>query len=386
MSRQFLCAALDERRTSLCRTIILLLIWGLLTTRASGQICQPPDDADFKREPTFWCQLHANINITRGCRTHVEEIIEPPWSAGRLVRYVPHQANQFISDVQATEFKNGVLKDVASAELTPDSSGTNTAITLRISTSEQPLLIRLHYVVVRGVEFYQPCDVTKDEFEDEEGVTYQIVKWSPGGKSAQYVRSLQATFSLHYSAEMTYNDSPVKKTSDFQIRSLTNTSIAFHKIQVTHGGNATNIKPATTVFYFRGIAPTGSAECPNSRTCAREVDMLREKFKGDGLRKAVIGAGIGIGVLAVIVAIAMWVACCKSLTKKKTGNMDNLPISLRHFAYDTGDDKPSGQLRQWARGKNNVGKKEYLAIELSPGNKQESSDLQRPEDGARSRV
>eukprot|EP00178_Gracilaria_changii_P016534 TRINITY_DN475_c0_g1_i1.p1 TRINITY_DN475_c0_g1~~TRINITY_DN475_c0_g1_i1.p1 ORF type:complete len:386 (+),score=37.22 TRINITY_DN475_c0_g1_i1:262-1419(+) len=368
--------ALEMRKTRLLKALMLLILWRLQYSQAYGQICEAPANADFDREPIFWCRLHTNINITQGCATKVVEVIQPPWSHGRLVRYIAHQPNQRILNVEAFQFVGGVEKELSVTEVEPDSSQTSTAITLRTSVTKEPFLVRLIYEVENGVEYYVACDLTKDEFQDEDNKRYQLVKWSSGARSAKYIRSLKATFSLHESAHMTFADSPVKRTSDFEVKSVRNTSVASEQIRVTHSGNATNSKPGTIVFYFRGVTSRGSVGCPNSRSCEREADMIREKFVGDGLSKVVIGISIGVGLLVAIVAIGMWIACCKSLTKKKTRNMDNLPISLRHFAYDTGDDKPSGQLRQWARGKKNVGKIEYLAIDLSPGNKQQESEAE----------
>ncbi|CAN8064018.1 unnamed protein product [Agarophyton chilense] len=371
-------APMDD--TAYLRKVLCLFLWSSLFIQGRTQSCEAPDGADFDREPTFWCGLDANVYINKSCTTQIGEVIHLPWAHGRLVRYVPHQTNQRVKDVRAFLIKGSSQTPLTVIEQKMESAKTNTAITIRVAVSKEPIVVFLQYFVENGVELYISCDLTKDIFQDEEGDEgvknnrYQLVKWSPGGKSAQEIRSLQTTFSLDDSAGLNFVDSPIMKSSEFKVETVSNTSIDSEQIRVKHVGNATNVKPAKIVFYFRSMAPRGIAGCPNSRSCEREAGILGEKHEADGLSKAVLGIGIGVGVLAAAVAIGLWIACLKSLTKKHPENVDNLPISLRHFAYDTGDDKPSGPLRQWARGKNNVGKKEYLAIELSPGNKQEPSE------------
>lgn len=352
------------------KSIVVVMCLTLCFYCLRAQDCKAPPDTDFDRDPHFWCSLEAVINVTDECTTRVEELIESPWAHGRLVRYIPHQTNQVIKEIRAFNLKDG-LRTSLSITAEVDSGKSNTIVTIRAPVSKEAVQVALQYHVENGVELFRNCEDTSSLFNvDAEGVAsrYQLVKWSSGGKSTGEIKQLGALFSVEESPRMTYVESPIRKPSDFDVDSTTNSSFPSEQIRVSHRGNSTGLKPASITFYMVVSLTRGSAICANTRNCEREANLVKEKFKRDGLTKVMIGLGVALGVLVTVVGIGLWVSCCKSLTKRKSGNMDNLPLSLRHFAYDTGDDKQNGQRRQWTKGINNTGRKEYLAIDLSPGN------------------
>ncbi|PXF46628.1 hypothetical protein BWQ96_03617 [Gracilariopsis chorda] len=352
------------------RLICFVTSLSLLFQCLRAQECTAPPDTDFDREPNFWCSLDAVVYITDECTTRIEEFIESPWAHGRLVRYIPHQKNQVIKEIRAFNMKDG-LRTSLSVTAEADSANTNTAVIIRAPVSKQAVQIALQYQVENGVELFRSCEDTSSLFTTAaEGAAarYQLVKWSSGGKSAGEIKRLGALFSLTESPRMTYVEAPIRKPSEFDVATATNSSFPSEQIRVSHRGNSSGLEPASIMFYFVASLTRGSAICANTRNCEREAKIAKEKYKSDGLTKVMIGLGVALGVLVTVVGIGLWISCCKSLTKRKTGNMDNLPLSLRHFAYDTGDDKQNGQRRQWTKGINNTGRKEYLAIDLSPGN------------------
>lgn len=348
--------------------------------------CRPPEGANFLTKPEFWCSLTANITVPTSCKTEVEERIQVPWSIGVVDRYIPKQENQKIINVKAFRVtKEG--ETPINSFTSQDSTERNTIINLRVVRGETPETIRLTYDVSQGTLVFSTCaklgDFANVDASDDQ--TLMLTKWAAGGLSVRELQYVAVRFFLNTDAQLKYADSVVLHPEKFAPVRTENTGDANSQkgkqTWVNIEGVATEVKPAKLVFFFRFLKKGGSVQCPNVRSCGSE-NLLRQEYAGGKEQyKLIIGVCVGSGLAILLVIVIIWISCCKrSATRRLDEDALNLPASLRHFAYDTGDERQDGKWKQWTEGSPNSGKstQEFLAIDLSPRNRDQQPPAQPP--------
>lgn len=336
---------------------ILLSFFAMLLEVLSQQAyeCRAPEGTNFQMESKAWCNLTAIVKISDKCSTQVEEIIQVPWAYGKLVRYIPHQTNQEIKQVSAFEITDKGRIELPLSEVQRDVRRVNTLVHIRAPVTRESFTISLQYEVERGVELYYSCRESASIFKVSRAPTggksdNQLVKWSPGGQSATEIKVIGASFLLSKSAKTVFVESAVGKPAEFSLLTKTNNKSPSENYRVSHEGNATGISPTSVTFYFRYLrVGSDDDQCHLARMCEEEKRRLLERFLTDGSKRAIIILSVGLGLLFLVLLIGVWISCYKSLKKKKAENMDSLPISLRHFAFDTGEERSSGQLAKWTQ-------------------------------------
>lgn len=314
--------------------------------------CTAPSGTNFNSFPEFWCSLKVKITIGAGCTTNIQETILLPFSPGNVIRAIPHQKDQAISDILAyrADDERQTLLHKTKEET---STSNNTVLKFRVNSSHDPVSMILRYSVKPGVLKFEKCDITTfPSVSPAADASVMMAKWAVGGLSVQKVNSLEVTFLLA-DGTTTLLDSPVKQPEDFAgIKTAMFTDPTSGVVSVTHTGNTQNNNPGAFLFYLRFGLVSGWAECPVSRTCAAETSQLGEVLatpaKGGLLTGLAIGGGVVL-VLVVGVCVALWLRLCLKrpvVDGMSPGAGAGLPDSLKHFAYDTGD-RSSGKSVKW---------------------------------------
>lgn len=333
--------------------------------------CNIPEGSNLNSAPKFWCSLSANVSIVNNCTTTVEETIILPWSAGTVDRHVPHQVDQTVTVVSAvlrTEKEHAPLQVVKSSSSSKD----KTVLNIGAPRSQSSIQIILRYTVDIGVLRYQKCSVM--DFPDASGPggsSRMLVKWAPGGTSADEIKRLEVVFSLIRDTRNTYLDSLVKRPKEFALASVEVTTDKTKTAIVTHSGNAEGMLPGLFLFYFRYGLDAGWAQCGIFRSCRAESRHLEEGSKKALKPGVIVGIVLGLGLVAVAVGVGLWIqrGRRKRRAMDKGDDDPNLPKSLEHFAYDTGDERSSAKWKEWTEsGPNSRKSREINAISLSPRN------------------
>lgn len=355
------------------RLVVLLLCWIVLSIPSiCGEECKARPSGDVSLPPSFWCDIQATVTISENCTTHVEERIRLPWSSGIIHRHIPKQENQVLQDARAYIQSNDKETDVHIG-LLPDSTPTSTVYNIRISATTEPVIILLRYSVYPGILLSTNCDgiISFPAVEPPSSYSVMLSKWAIGGQTVAELESMQVEFRLLRDARMSYIDSSVKHPSQFSLstRNTTHTSGDSMETSITHSGEATGLNPAHFVFYFRFSLINGWAKCPGVRSCRAETLQLKEGSKPGIAPGLVIGLAVGGGLAALMIIIVVWVVCCAISARRDEDVVEvNLPNSLRHFAYDTGDEASSSKWRSWMEG-GPSSKEEIRAVDLSPRNR-----------------
>jgi len=341
--------------------------------------CEAPTTTDFTSPPRYWCSLEANITIQNSCTTNVAERIVIPWNRGSVQRYAPKQQNQEIVEGTAALVANGLEEPIGLSEAKNVSTERNTAFRIKAPNTDKPFTVILRYKVKAGVQLFGNCagkvnfpPIDQNSQED----TAMLAKWSPGGLSIRTIRQLLVHFSLLRNSRNTYLDSIFSHPKGFMGDTTVRRDDPTKTVEVSHTGSADGLKPGKFIFFFRYRLSAGWAECPNIRSCGDEEKLLQESVT-PGISKALILAlGIGGGLLVMLIIIAILVRQCNRISKKHAADIEDddfdvaLPKSLRHFAYDTGDDEPA---RRSAHSQGSVQRMPSIcALSLSPKGKDAS--------------
>lgn len=345
----------------------------LSTSVLGAEECKARSKDSLNVAPPFWCDIKATIMIGGNCTTQVEEQIHLPWSSGAILRYVPKPELQTLQDVRAHIRSEDTETEVYVAPL-PDSAPTNTIFNIRVSATTEPVTVVLRYSVFPGVVLFKNCEGVMDfpVVTPPSGYSVMVSKWAMGGLSVAEIASMQVEFQLLKVAHTSYIDSRVKQPSPLSMstRDTTESSGESVDTSITYSGKTTGFNPGEFIFYFRFRLTNGWAECPNVRSCRAETLQLKEEFEPGIGSELVIGLAVGGGVALVVMGIAVWVTWCIMSGRRNEEEVEaNLPDSLRHFAYDTGDDESSRKWRSWMEGGPSSEKEEICAIDLSPRNR-----------------
>lgn len=356
------------------RCTALLLCWTVFSAPAlCAEECKARPGSDFNLQPPFWCNIQVTVAVSENCTTQVEEKIHLPWSSGVIHRHIPKQENQIVQDVRAYIQSGERETDVHIGAL-PGSTPTSTIYNVRISATTEPVVVLLRYAVYPGILFFTKCGgiINFPIIEPPSGYSVMLSKWAVGGLSVAEIESMQVEFSLMKNTRMSYIDSNVKHPNQFSLSThdTTNTSADFIETSITHSGRAAGLNPAHFVFYFRFSLTNGWAECPHVRSCRAETLQLKEEFEPGIAAGLVIGLAVGGGLAVLTIILVTWAVCCAISARRDEDAAEmNLPNSLHHFAYDTGDEASSSKWKSWMEGGPNSGKEEIRAIDLSPRNR-----------------
>lgn len=344
--------------------------------------CKVPTDANFAEDPPFWCSISAQINITSGCNVQVEETIVTPWGDGLLSKYVPLQHNQAVKDVSAKRLTNGKLVKV-NVTIKSEASANNALLEIAAPNSTAMVTTVLSYALLNGVTVFVGCKGLGN-FKDAKSTdmdTVMVVKWSPGGLSVGEIGQIRAGFSLSRSSRVTYLDYGILSPRGFKADTTVETQDIAKPVVVRHTGSAAKRNPAKFMFYFRVRLKDGKMNCPAFRHCLSEDATVNESLKSGKMKMILIIVCSIVGVIIIGILIMLWILFCKRRQKSRdgsSGDLDlNLPTSLQHFAFDTGDEKQTGQWQKWMDGAPPKSQRHHrgsvYATELSPRN-QDSPD------------
>lgn len=368
----------NDLRLNPFKTLTLLAssaaLFGLCQAESS---CTAPSGTNFNNFPKFWCSLKANITIGSGCISNVQETITLPWASGNVIRAIPHQEDQTITDILAYQADDGRQKLLHKTK-EQTSTSTSTVLKFRVQSSKDPMSMILRYSVTPGVLKFDKCDITAfPSASPPASASMMMAKWAVGGLSVQKVNSLEVTFILANSAK-TLLDSPIKQPEEFSgITTTTSTDATSGVASVTHTGDLQDNNPGAFLFYVRFGLVSGWALCPESRQCAVETLQLDEVLETPMRRGLVIGLAVGGAVLLVGVCVVLGLLLCRK--RPAVGAMSpaggaGLPDSLRHFAYDTDESSPKPKSAKWQEWTEASGQSwktrgqegEINAIDLSP--------------------
>lgn len=200
-------------------------------------------------------------------------------------------------------------------------------------------------------------------------MSIMLVKWAMGAASVENIKRIEVHFSLIRDSRNVYLDSRIRHPKRFSTTTMVNTKDPKRTVIVSHSGNSDGMRPGLFLFYFRFVLDAGWATCPNVRSCLAETRMLEEGEKKTVKPGLIIGLCVGLGCVLVLAGVAVWIVWGKKQRRKAgDGEQDvdaNLPKSLQHFAYDTGDEKSSQKWKQWTESGPNSLKEEISAIELT---------------------
>lgn len=338
-------------------TIVLLtLLTNIFEVKAiSG--CLLPADSNTSQVAPFWCSMTANVQIKAACTTSVEETIVVPWSTGVMTRIIPHQSNQRLVNVvclvgepafsgNATPGKASTL---TSSFTTAYSGDINTAVEIDIPVSTTPLSIVVRYAIVPGVVEFSECDSGIPKFSDlstQPKRTIMLTRWAMGGFSTENVHSVNVHFILESSSSNGIVDITLYKGEGFS----TNTSVNSEGNMITSAvGNTANITPSEIFMFLRTWTSATITPCRLLRDCLSELAILQEG-KEPQRPIGVIIVGVVTAVFVLIIALAAflwWRRDKKVAVNEKNEDEVEIPRSLQHFAYDTGDESSSRNWERW---------------------------------------
>lgn len=331
--------------------------------------CSAPNDCDFSEAPRYWCSLFATIDVQSSCTLHVTEIVTVPWTTDQFVRIIPHQQNQHIVSVEAfinsfdssnsTIPGNAVNDNAVKADSVTVSlqGGLGTAVTVTTNLSRLPTTIIVQYVVIPGVVAFSSCGDGAPALpsfpppypQDMESSSMKVmlVRWAIGGLSVPRVLTTMTKFRVQFSLDRGLLD--VFSYLPSLDSSMSNDS---SQIIVTVSGNTSSAFPADIILYSRPWRRASRLPCAAPRDCRSERILLKEGKPRRIWRGIVIVVSTVCTVgVCVLVGVLIWI---RRVHRGDDENEDaqsardvEIPKSLQHFAFDTGDEASSRTWRQW---------------------------------------
>lgn len=354
--------------------ILLLSLCSHATKTSASEQCAVPSNADVSSSPSFWCNINATITLTDDCAALVEELLELPWSPGNITRYIPKQETQTLTNIQAFMQRPNSSDTSITASRQSASTPTNDIYTLTHSPVPSPISLRLHYTVSPGVLVFEHCNGILDfpTVTPPPGFAVMVSKWAIGGLSVPTLLTTHVEFRLPRDSQYKYIDSPTKHPPEIPPSTL-DTTTATVDTSITHTASLHTSNPALYIFFLRTQLVNGWSACPIARSCASESRQLEEQFDPGVSRKLVIGLSVCAVVLVVLGAgatgIVWWIKSGRG-SESVAEPRSELPDSLRHFAYDTGDEAASPQWKSWtaveAAAPSRGSAEEICAVDLSP--------------------
>lgn len=352
-------------------SLILLTLVHISLTSANTLPCNAPSDANTSHPAPFWCVLAVSVDMRSSCATQVTEEITVPWTTDQLVRIVPHQQNQQITSV-ATYATTAIPTALRPSDGTVPTGATrlesvivslegraNTAVTVTTVPSQRPAVILIRYVVVPGVFAYTSCPKSSVVLPSLPSPTptaatdvshsFMLTRWALGGLSVPRVNLLAVAFRVPVAPDRGFLDA----FAYLDHLSVTTNSTE-SQATVAFTGNSSLVHPADMLLYARVWRLSARLACPTERDCTSERELLREGRPRRAWRGIMI---VVVSVVAIVilvaVAVLLWFRRLKyaEIHENEDDNQSvdqtQLPKSLHHFAYDTGDESSSQTWREW---------------------------------------
>lgn len=351
-------------------SIALLFTVTLLISSAYDLHCPAHGSANVSHPAHFWCGLTATVDVQSACTTKVMECVTVPWTTRQFVRVVPHQQNQKIVSVETFLLQSplAVLIPPNDTMLTLSVSlesvtvslegGANTAITVTTNPSIQPATLIVRYVVIPGVIAFSSCGKgtpilpampspsASSTTDAQHGI--MLTRWALGGTSVSRLNLLAISFRTTVASDRGLVD---VFSHSGQLSVITNSSNS-ETVVVIHG-NTSHIIPADIVLYARLWRISTRLSCASARDCRSERNLLNEGKPRRAWKGIVV-----VVVTVILVLIAVFLGVWFWFRRVKQGDNDDdhddatqpasqLPSSLHHFAYDTGDEISSRTWREW---------------------------------------
>lgn len=335
---------------------LLVLTLVLLASQISA-LCTSPTNANKSEGAPFWCSIMADVRIQTACTTAVEETIVVPWSTGTITRVIPHQSNQkvmsvvcFVGTPAKTDNQTpGEAKTTVNSSVMSHSGDINTVVSINSPVSTTPLAVAVHYVVVPGVVEFSACHSDVADFANmtvQAGRAVMLTRWAMGGLSTKQIQLATTRFSLASNVEGGIVDVTLYKPADFSIGNSENYNNNVAS-QVT--GNTSDMHPSEIVMFLRIWKASTVSPCTMLRDCLSEQAILEE---GKTSRPDI---GVTIVILIVVVVVVsigtgvwLWWRRSKNNDDEEGSQIGiDLPQSLQHFVYDTGDEVSSQKWQQW---------------------------------------
>lgn len=361
----------SERRMIVIRSSTAILFTATLLMSSANELhCAAHGNANVSQSAHFWCGLTATVDVQAACTTKVTECITVPWTTRQFVRVVPHQQNQQIVSVETfllqsplavLEAPNDTMINLSiSVESVTVSleGGANTAITITTTPSLKPATLIVRYVVIPGVIAFSSCgkgtpilpaipSLSPSSATDaQRGI--MLTRWALGGTSVSRLQMLAISFRTTIASDRGLVDA---FSYAGQLSVITNSSSS-ETVVVIHG-NTSHVIPADIVLYARLWRVSSRLSCASARDCRSERNLLNEgKPRRAWKGIVIVVATVTLVLIAVFVGIWLW------FRRLKQGDNDDdrddatqpaseLPRSLHHFAYDTGDEVSSKTWREW---------------------------------------
>lgn len=343
----------------------------LSITNADQIHCTAHGSANLSHPAPFWCALTATVQVQSACTIRITESVTVPWITRQLVRVVPHQQNQQIISVETflsrtpstvlqppndTIVKESVLAESVAVSL---EGGANTAIIVTTNPSLQPTTVLVRYVVIPGVVAFSSCGsgtpilpaIPSLSPSPDPATSVQrgimLTRWALGGKSVSRLRMLAVSIRTTIASDRGLVDA-----YSYVDQLAVETNVSDTEGVVTIHGNTSAIMPADVVLYARLWRRSSRLSCAAPRDCRSERDLLKEgKPRRAWKGIVIVVASVVVILIAVAIGILLWYRRLKQGDNDEhddaTQPASQLPKSLHHFAYDTGDESSSKTWREW---------------------------------------
>lgn len=345
--------------THLISTTVILLLQFIIPS--SSQECISFSSTNKTETPNFWCSVTADVKIQNLCTTSVTESILLPWSTGRLTRMLPHQTNQKILRVKSYVSFPAEENELPGEAITPANTEVisqmgdiNTEIRVVIPISTTPVSVSIRYIVVPGVVEFSQCedDIETTKFpnlDDSDNTTerlYMLTRWAMGGLSVRLVNFIKVSFILSSAAQYEgILDVALFKNDGFSINTSSSSTSeeSDEETKVTIAGITSGLTTAQIIVYARTWKAAMDSSCATERDCFGEYALLKEsEVKQSPIGLIILGVVGSATLVTIVIGVYCWVRKVRgddntSSAELQEQGSEQLPQSLHHFAYDTGD-------------------------------------------------
>lgn len=339
---------------------VAVLAWAIigLVSYTDGEVSCPSLAANinFNISATYWCGIETSVLLYESCATAVEEVITIPWSTKVFTRIIPHQSSQQIQDLTAKFGLPTSANPMVSAPTRQSERILNTTIQVRTPAQQNAMRVSLRYNIFPGTVKFKPCNLSTTTFGDSNAsipasdskwpVRIMLTRWAMGGLSVSRLHWFSVRFTKPVANEAGIVDITMPDSTGFDTKDGTSIMSSRDMSFISISGNCSERYPSDMVAYARTWARREFEPCSMPRDCEAER-TLTEEGKPTRFPIGVIVVCAVIGFL-MIGALVVWLWWCRHIRlleeehdrvdDQDGGSDTGMPVSLRHFAYDTGDD------------------------------------------------
>lgn len=359
---------LSQKRCANMTTRLLLLmqlLMHLLVTLTHGEQCRSSQAVpeSFETEPPGeWCSIDVKVELQQVCWTSVTEVMTLPWTSQIIARIIPHQSTQSIGEVTArvTRMAQQTTASQTATEVTTQvtTGEYNTTVQIATKAFNESMRITLEYRVQNGITLYESCGNDIVKFPELVAGTHQPLptvmqtRWAMGGLTITKLHKFSIEFQKMYDALGGIIDITARSKYKQFKKSIRQGGYQVAPASAKAEGETEDEHPSNIVIFLRTYHKNVARACTTLRDCESDSLLIKQGVvPGFPIGIMIVSILFVLLVVGLVVLVVVWQYYRNAEEDDEgQGELDDdaeMPKSLHHFAYDTGDEQSSNIWKTW---------------------------------------